>query len=140
MKIELTHQQQQDQVAFRDFVQEEIVPHADRFDQEEYTPLDLIKNIARQGYLGALVPRESGGINLDMLTFGLLNEEFGRGCSSLRSLLTVHSMVTYAIQRWGNKCQKALWLPRLAAGETIGAFALSEPSVGSDAKSIETTA
>lgn len=140
MKIELTHQQQRDQAAFRDFVQEEIVPHADRFDREEYTPPDLIKNIARRGYLGALVPQESGGINLDMLTFGILNEEFGRGCSSLRSLLTVHSMVTYAIQRWGSKYQKALWLPRLAAGEAIGAFALSEPNVGSDAKSIETTA
>lgn len=140
MKIELTHQQQQDQAAFRNFVQEEIVPHAHRFDQEEYTPPDLIKNIARQGYLGALVAQESGGIGQDMLTFGLLNEEFGRGCSSLRSLLTVHSMVTYAIQRWGNKGQKSRWLPRLAAGEAIAAFALSEPNVGSDAKSIETTA
>jgi len=140
MRIELTRQQQADQAAFRNFVQEQIVPYADRYDQEEYTPADCIKNIARQGYLGALVSRESGGAGMDMVTFGLLNEEFGRGCSSLRSLLTVHSMVTYAIGRWGSKQQKVFWLPRLARGETIAAFALSEPNAGSDAKSIEMTA
>lgn len=140
MRIELTQQQQVDQAAFRSFVQEQIIPYADRYDQEEYTPPECIRNIARQGYLGALVSQESGGMGMDMVTFGLLNEEFGRGCSSLRSLLTVHSMVVYAIQRWGNTQQKAFWLPRLARGETIGAFALSEPNAGSDAKSIETTA
>ncbi len=138
MEIALTPQQSNLQTAFRSFVQAEIIPYADRFDQEESTPPELIQKIAQQGYLGALVPTESGGMGMDMVTFGLLNEEFGRGCSSLRSLLTVHSMVTYAILRWGNKQQKASWLPRLASGEVIGAFALSEPNIGSDAKSIET--
>jgi glutaryl-CoA dehydrogenase (non-decarboxylating) len=140
MQIALTPQQSSQQSAFRAFVQTEIIPYADRFDQEEMTPPELIQKIAQQGYLGALAPVESGGMGMDMITFGLLNEEFGRGCSSLRSLLTVHSMVTYAILRWGNKQQKASWLPRLAAGDVIGAFALSEPNVGSDAKSIETQA
>ena len=140
MKIELTPQQKNDQAAFRAFVEEEIVPRANRYDQEEYTPPELITRVARQGYLGALVADESGGASMDMITFGLLNEEFGRGCSSLRSLLTVHSMVTFALLRWGSKQQKACWMPRLAAGESIGAFGLSEPHVGSDAKSVETTA
>src|SRR6185312_10911872 len=140
MKTDLTPQQSHQRAAFRDFVQAEIIPYADSFDQEESTPPALIQKIAKQGYLGALAPAEGGGTNMDMITFGLLNEEFGRGCSSLRSLLTVHSMVTYAITRWGNKQQKASWLPRLASGEVIGAFALSEPNIGSDAKSIETTA
>ena len=140
MRMELTLQQQADQSAFRTFVQQQIIPYADSYDQEECTPLECIKKIAQQGYLGALVPQESGGLGMDMITFGLLNEEFGRGCSSLRSLLTVHSMVSYAIQRWGSRQQKAFWLPRLATGEIIGAFALSEPNAGSDAKSIATTA
>jgi glutaryl-CoA dehydrogenase (non-decarboxylating) len=140
MQIALTPQQSRQQAAFRAFVQAEIIPYADRFDQEEMTPPELIQKIAQQGYLGALAPVESGGLGIDMITFGLLNEEFGRGCSSLRSLLTVHSMMTYAVLRWGNKQQKASWLPRLAAGDVIGAFALSEPNVGSDAKSIETQA
>lgn len=140
MEIELNSQQKQDQVAFRTFVQEAIVPAANRYDQEEITPPDLIRKVARMGYLGALVPREYGGSEMDMITFGLLAEEFGRGCSSIRSLLTVHSMVVHAILRWGTSQLKASWLPRLATGEVIGAFGLSEPNVGSDAQSIETTA
>lgn len=140
MKMELTAEQRTSQESFRAFVEEAIVPYADGFDQEEYTPPDLIKKIGQQGYLGALIAPEWGGRGMDMITFGILNEEFGRGCSSLRSLLTVHSMVTYAIQRWGDRLQKERWLPRLAAGEAIGAFALSEPNAGSDARGIETHA
>ena len=140
MKIALTAQQQQDQTTFKAFVEKEVIPIADQYDQEEQTPRELIEKIAAAGYLGALIPQEYGGAALDMVTLGLLCEEFGRGCSSLRSLLTVHSMVSFAILRWGNKDQKNYWLPRLATGEIIGAFGLSEPGVGSDAKSIETRA
>ena len=140
MRIELTAQQKDDCAAFRAFAREAIMPEADRYDQEERTPVELIRKIAQQGYLGALAPVENGGAGMDMITFGLLNEEIGRACSSVRSLLTVHSMVTYAIAKWGSKRQKATWLHRLAAGELIGAFGLSEPNVGSDAKSVETTA
>jgi alkylation response protein AidB-like acyl-CoA dehydrogenase len=140
MKIELTPRQQHDQAAFRTFVGDEIAPYANRYDQEERTPPELIGKLAQQGYLGAIVPPEHGGTGLDMITFGLLNEEIGRGCSSVRSLLTVHSMVSHAILKWGSKQQRATWLPRLAAGEIIGAFGLSEPNVGSDARSVETTA
>ena len=75
-----------------------------------------------------------------MVTFGLLNEEMGRGCSSVRSLLTVHGMVQFAILRWGKEDQKKKWLPRLAMGEVIGAFGLTEPGAGSDAAAIETSA
>lgn len=138
--MELTYQQQKSQRAFRTFVQEEIIPYADQYDQEERTPPELIQKVAQQGYFGALAPQEYGGMNMDMITFGLLNGEIGRGCSSIRSLLTVHSMVTHAILRWGSKMQKELWLPRLATGEVVAAFGLSEPNVGSDAKSVETTA
>ena len=140
MKIALTTQQKQEQDTFTAFVREHVIPYADIYDQKEYTPPDLIRKIAREGYLGAIAPKEYGGLGLDMLTFGLLHEEFGRGCSSLRSLLTVHSMVIHALLRWGNKQQKMRWLPPLAAGELIAAFSLSEPAAGSDAKSIETTA
>ena len=140
MRIELTAQQKDDCAAFRAFAREAIIPEADRYDQEERTPVELIRKVAQHGYLGALAPVENGGAGMDMITFGLLNEEIGRACSSVRSLLTVHSMVTYAIAKWGSKRQKATWLHRLAPGELIGAFGLSEPNVGSDAKSVETTA
>lgn len=140
MKIELTTQQKDAQAEFRAFVDEEVMPHANRYDQEERTPPALIEKLAQKGYLGAVLPRVVGGQGMDMITYGLLNEEIGRGCSSLRSLLTVHCMVAYALSKWGNKSQKEYWLPKLATGEIVAAFALSEPNVGSDAKSVETTA
>lgn len=140
MKIELTPQQKQAQFEFKAFVDEEIIPHADQYDRQEHTPNELIKKLAQKGYLGAALPKDKGGSGMDAIAFGLLNEEIGRGCSSLRSLLTVHNMVSQALLKWGNKFQKENWLPKLASGEIIAAFALSEPNVGSDAKSIETTA
>src|ERR671922_960485 len=140
MRIELTPEQKSARAAFRAFVDAEIVPHADSYDREERTPPDLIQKLAQRGYLGAVIPKERGGSGMDMITYGLLNEEIGRGCSSLRSLLTVHGMVAYALLKWGSQEQKERWLPRLASGEVIGAFALTEPNVGSDAKSMETTA
>ena len=74
-----------------------------------------------------------------MFEHAILNEEIGRGCSSVRSLLTVHGMLVIALQKWGTGEQRDFWLKKLAAGDAIGAFALTEPNVGSDAKSIETT-
>ena len=89
---------------------------------------DIVARLGQKGYLGGLIPRDYGGMGMDMVTFGLLNEEIGRGCSSVRSLLTVHGMVQFAILRWGTEDQKRKWLPRLARGEVIGAFGLSEPA------------
>jgi glutaryl-CoA dehydrogenase (non-decarboxylating) len=135
-----TSQQRGNQAAFRAFVAAAIIPVADRYDQEAWTPPELIQRLAERGYLGAVLPAQHGGQGMDMITFGLLNEELGRGCSSLRSLLTVHSMVGRALLKWGSEQQKAYWIPRMATGQGIAAFALTEPSVGSDAKSVATTA
>lgn len=140
MKIELSPGQKQYQAAFKAFVDEEVMPYADQFDRDGCIPPQTIEKMSRRKYLGALLPEQMGGLDCDAITFGLLNEQIGRGCSSLRSLLTVHSMVSHAIFRWGSQQQKEQWLPRLATGESIGAFALTEPAVGSDAKSIETKA
>ncbi|MEH1884822.1 acyl-CoA dehydrogenase family protein [Nostoc sp.] len=140
MKLELSAQQKNAQAKFRAFVNEEIYPSAGEWDRKEFTPPELIKKITEHGFLGAILPQEYGGKGMDMITYGILNEEIGRGCSSVRSLLTVHNMVAYALCKWGNKSQKEYWLPKFASGEIIAAFALSEPNVGSDAKSVETTA
>jgi alkylation response protein AidB-like acyl-CoA dehydrogenase len=140
MKVGLAPQQVNDQAAFRAFVAEQVIPHADRYDREEQIPAELVGKLAQEGYLGALIPQEEGGRGLDLITYGLLTEEIGRGCSSVRSLLTVHDMVAQALTRWGKQDQRKYWLPQLASGEIIAAFALSESNVGSDAKSIETVA
>jgi glutaryl-CoA dehydrogenase (non-decarboxylating) len=140
MKIELTSEQQEYQQAVRDFVAREIMPHAEGYDETEQFPPALIGKIAAAGYLGAIAPDGYGRMALDAVSFGLLCQEFGRGCASARSLLTVHSMVLLALLRWGSPTQKAAWLERLSTGTAVAAFALTEPDVGSDATAIETTA
>jgi alkylation response protein AidB-like acyl-CoA dehydrogenase len=140
MKLELTPQQREDRAAYRDFVEREIAPYADAYDREESIPSSLVGKLAARGFLGLAVPQEWGGGGRDMITYGLLHGEIGRGCSSVRSLLTVHGMVTRAIIRWGLPEQKKRWLPKLASGEVIGAFGLTETKAGSDAASVQTTA
>lgn len=140
MKLELSAQQKKAKSEFRAFVNQEICPDAGEWDKKEFTPPEIIKKLAQHGFLGAILPEAFGGQAMDMITYGILNEEIGGGCSSVRSLLTVHNMVAHALCKWGNKSQKEYWLPKLASGEIIAAFALSEPNVGSDAKSVETTA
>jgi alkylation response protein AidB-like acyl-CoA dehydrogenase len=138
--VGLTDEQREAREAFRRFADEAIAPRADEFDREESLPAALVKRLAREGYLGATVPREFGGLGMEPVAYGLLHEEVGRACSSVRSLLTVHAMTAHAVRRWGTREQKAKWLPRLASGETVAAFALTEPEVGSDARSVMTSA
>ena len=140
MNLELTPGQRDARAEFRAFVAAEIAPHADLWDREAATPAALIDRLRERGYLGSNVAREWGGAGRDMIAYGLLTEEIGRGCSSVRSLLTVHDMVAHAIQRWGSPAQKQRYLPAMARGEILGALALSEPEAGSDAKSVQTAA
>ena len=140
MKLELTPEQRAARDGYRAFAQAEIAPFADQWDHEEAIPRELIDKLAGRGWLGANVPSEHGGAGLDMVTYGLLTEEIGRACSSTRSLLTVHDMACQAILRWGSRAQREQWLPKLSRGEVLGAFALSEPQAGSDAKGVQTAA
>lgn len=140
MKIELTVSQRERQDEFREFVDSEIMPFAAQFDRDERLPPELIAQIAEKGYLAATIPEKNGGRGMEMVTHGLLCEEFGRGSASLLSLFTVHGMLAHALMQWGSPEQRSLWLPRLACGKSIGAFGLSEPNIGSDAKNVETTA
>lgn len=140
MNLELTPEQRAARAEARAFVNAEVAPHAGRWDREEAIPAGLIDKLRQRGDLGSLIAPEWGGRGRDMITYGLLTEEIGRGCSSVRSLLTVHDMVAHAIQRFGSKEAKERFLPALARGEILGALALSEPNAGSDIGGIETTA
>jgi alkylation response protein AidB-like acyl-CoA dehydrogenase len=125
---------------FRDFVDEHIAPFADAHDRAQRIPDSLIRLLGERGYLGAIVPESFGGKGMDALTWGLLCEEIGRGSASLLSLLTVHSMVASALVKWGTRHQCATWLPKLATGERIIAFGLTEPEIGSDAMNVQSEA
>ena len=140
MDMDLNPQQQKDQANFRDFVNEAILPNADQYDEEEWLPSELIAELARRRYLGATLPETHNGLAMDEITFGLLNEELGRGCSSVRGLVMLQNMISQAIFKWGGEANSSFWLNRMATGDVIGAFALTESDIGSDAGHIGTTA
>jgi methoxymalonate biosynthesis protein len=125
----------------RRFVDLEIAPHANTFEREERIPREVLSRVAELGLWAPFLPSEFGGEAMDMVTFGRVHEEIGRGCSGLRSLLTVHSMISASVHRWGDGAQQEKWLHALARGEKLGAFCLTEPDrSGSDATAEGTTA
>jgi butyryl-CoA dehydrogenase len=141
MEFELTDEQQLIRETAREFTDNEIAPRARDNDRNEYFDLELVAKIAAQGYLGAIVPQEYGGPGLDYLTYGLIVEQLGRGCSSMRTVVSVQtSLVCSAILRWGTEEQKQRYLPKLCSGEWLGCFALTEPDTGSDAANQKTRA
>ncbi len=141
MDFELSDEQKLIRETARAFTDKEIVPRARENDRNEHFDLELVRKIAEQGYLGAIVPREYGGAGLDYLTYGLVVEEVGRGCSSMRTVISVQtSLVCSAILCWGSEGQKRRYLPRLCSGEWLGCFGLTEPDTGSDAANQRTRA
>src|SRR5947209_6723194 len=141
MDFELNDEQKLIRETARAFTDNEIVERARENDRNEHFDLELVEKIAAQGYLGAIVPREYGGAGLDYLTYGLIVEEVGRGCSAMRTVVSVQtSLVCSAILRWGTEEQKQQYLPKLCSGEWLGCFALTEPDTGSDAANQRTRA
>jgi hypothetical protein len=141
MDFELSDEQQLVRETARSFTDNEIVPRARDNDRNEHFDTDLVEKIAAQGYLGAIVPREYGGAGLDYLTYGLVVEEVGRGCSAMRTVISVQtSLVSSAFLRWGTEEQKQHYLPKLCSGEWLGCFGLTEPDTGSDAANQKTRA
>ncbi|HEX4838659.1 MAG TPA: acyl-CoA dehydrogenase family protein, partial [Solirubrobacteraceae bacterium] len=141
MDFDLTDEQQLIRQTAREFTDREIVERAKQNARNHHFDLELVKKIADQGYLGAIVPREYGGAGLGYLDYGLVVEEIGRGCSSVRTVISVQtSLVCSAILKWGSEAQKQSYLPKLCSGEWLGCFGLTEPDTGSDAAKQRTRA
>ncbi|MCE3199508.1 acyl-CoA dehydrogenase family protein [Paenibacillus sonchi] len=122
----------------KQFVEEDIRPFAADFEEQQALPRELIRKMGRKGYLGASFPEEFGGLELDPLEYGSLVEEIGKGALSAAMLLTVSTgLVGETLIRWGTKYQQEKYVLPIARGEKIGAFALTEPGVGSGAKDVE---
>jgi butyryl-CoA dehydrogenase len=141
MDFELTPVQKMIRDLARDFAEREIQPIAAKIDETGEFPLENIKKMGKLGLLGMLIPREYGGSGLDSLSFALAVEEVSKVCASHGAALTgQNTLVNYGIYRFGSENLKKRFLPAFCKGDILGAFALTEPSAGSDAGSIQMTA
>jgi alkylation response protein AidB-like acyl-CoA dehydrogenase len=134
----LSEKQREEYAGFNKFGRANVEPFAREWDHAQQIPESAISQLGHAGYLGTLIPPEFGGVGRDVVTFGLLNEALGRCSSALAGIVTVQSMVSAALLKWGTPEQRTSWLPRLASGQVIGAFALTEPGAGSDIQSMTT--
>ncbi|PJH91985.1 acyl-CoA dehydrogenase family protein [Bacillus sp. SN1] len=124
---------------FRGYCDGKIRPFAGEFDEKECIPAELIKELGSKSYFAAGIPEVYHGLGLNPVEYGLFTEQAGKACCNIRTLLTVNSLVGESLLRYGTERQKEEWLVPIGKGEKIGAFALSEPNIGSDANHIETS-
>ncbi|PZR99565.1 MAG: acyl-CoA dehydrogenase [Candidatus Chloroheliales bacterium] len=141
MNLELTEEQQMLQQMAREFAEEKLRPVAAECDEQQRMPSEQMKEMADLGFFGLLIPEQYGGIGVDTLSYVLILEEINKVMPAVGTVTSVHnSLVSTAIARGGNEEQKQAYLPRLANGELLGAYALSEPHAGSDPASMRTAA
>lgn len=138
MQVQLDERQERIIAAARAFAKDELAPNAGKHDATGVFPRELIDRMAQQGFLAATLPEAYGGLDLDPLAYGLLIEAMEQGDCAASRLVTVHlALAAQSILKYGSAAQKARWLPDIASGKTICAFALTEPDHGSDAAGIE---
>lgn len=126
---------------FKEFVEKEIKPIASQVDELEIFPHEVIQKMGKLGFFGIPFPREVGGVGGDYLTYIMAVEEIAKACASTAITLSAHvSLCCWPIFAFGTDKQKEKYLPRLLSGESLGAFALTEPNAGSDAGNQQTTA
>jgi hypothetical protein len=141
LDLELAPQHATFRAAVRELAQSVVQPLAAEVDREHRFPEEAIKAAAGAGLMGVLIPREYGGAGLDALAFAICIEELAHACAATAVIVDVHTSVgTEPILLFGDEEQKRRWLPQLASGDLLGAFALTEPSSGSDAASLKMTA
>jgi glutaryl-CoA dehydrogenase len=117
----------------REFVSDEVIPIIEKYNRESRFPIELIPKMAELGLLGTNLPQKYGCAELNNVAYGLVMQELERGDSGIRSFVSVQSaLVMYPIYTFGSEQQKDFWLPKLAKGEKIGCFGLTEPDFGSN--------
>ncbi|SAK80752.1 acyl-CoA dehydrogenase [Caballeronia catudaia] len=137
----LTEEQRMIRDAARQFATEVLAPNAGQWDKDAAIPDAVVKHLGELGLLGMIVPAELGGTFSDYIAYALAMEEIAAGCASCATLMSVHNSVGCGpILAYGTDAQKADWLPKLASGEIIGAFCLTEPQAGSEANNLRVRA
>jgi alkylation response protein AidB-like acyl-CoA dehydrogenase len=125
----------------RDFAEAHIRPHVMEWDEVQHFPIDLMHRLGEQGFMGVVIPEEYGGAGLNYQAYVTIIEEISKVCGSIGLSLAAHnSLCTNHIYMFGNKEQRHRWLPKLASGQWIGAWGLTEANTGSDAMRMKVTA
>lgn len=141
MNFVLTEEQKMLQQMARDFAQKELAPNASKWDERSEFPADAVKKMAELGLMGIAVPVDLGGSGMDNLSYVVALEEIAAGCASCAVIMSVNnSLYLDCIMRIANEAQKKKYIPEFAQGKKLGAYALTEPSAGSDAGNVRTTA
>ena len=141
MNFSLSEEQLMVRNAARDFAQTELRPGVIKRDELQEFPDNLVKKMGALGFMGIMVNPEYGGSGMDTISYVLVMEELSKIDASASVIVSVNnSLVCYGLQSYGSEAQKLKYLPKLASGEAVGAFCLSEPEAGSDATSQQTTA
>lgn len=141
MILELTDQQKAFQQRIAAFAAEHVAPRAAAIDEDGHFPADLVKAVAREALMGVTIAKDRGGAGLDYVSYALAIEELARASAVIAVIAAVNnSLVAEPIEKFGTDAQKQAWLARLASGEALGAFALSEEHAGSDAANQQTVA
>ena len=141
MDFELSPEQREIQALTRDFVRAEVEPYAADWDREHHFPRDVFAKLGEIGLMGVCVPEEYGGAGADFVSYVLVLEELSRADAGVGVTVAVHtSAVALPLLRFGTEAQRARFVPPLARGELIGAFALTEAEAGSDAGALRTSA
>lgn len=134
----------EDQVAFRDaakaFAQNEMAPHAAKWDAEHIFPTDVIREAGEMGFCGMYTPESHDGMGLSRLDTSVIVEELAAACPSTAAYITIHNMVSWMVASFGQPEVAEELAPRLASGELLGSYCLTEPGAGSDAGSLRTKA
>ncbi len=141
MEFEYTPEQAQLRKAVREFAEAEIAPHVMEWDEGQVFPLEVIRKLGRLGYMGAIFPEELGGAGLGYIEYSILIEELSRVDGSVGIIVAAHtSLCSNHIYKMGTDEQRCRYLPKLASGEWIGCWSLTEPEAGSDAAGTRSTA
>jgi len=134
----------EDQVAFaetaKQFAEQELAPHAARWDKEHYFPKEVIQKAGELGFCALYTPEEVGGLGLSRLDSSIIFEQLSMGCTATTAMMTIHNMASWMIASWGTETIKQQWCPVLVSGEKLASYCLTEPGSGSDAASLRTSA
>ncbi|MBE8524284.1 acyl-CoA dehydrogenase family protein [Amycolatopsis sp. H6(2020)] len=136
----LTDVQSEILATVRQFVDKEVIPHAQELEHADTYPADIVAGMKEMGLFGITIPEEYGGLGESLLTYALVVEEIARGWMSVSGVINTHFIVAHMISRHGTEAQKQHFLPRMATGEVRGSFSMSEPDLGSDVAAIKTKA